>query len=700
MRSSVLSGAKAACLAALSAAALLAMDDARAEDASAIRPAPAFTGAELKAGTKEGWITNGGTVFNQRYSPLDQINRGNVKTVKGVWHIHLDGSGKGQKYSGEAQPIVHDGVIYTITGADDVFAVSVESGKKLWKYEAKLNPDLKTVCCGWTSRGVGLGDGRVYVGQLDGKLVALDQTTGKVVWSIQAERWQDGYTITSAPLYYDGMVITGFAGGEYGIRGRVKAYDAKTGKLIWTFYTIPGPGETGHETWPQDNDAWKRGGAPVWQTPAVDPDLGLLYFSTGNAAPDFNGSDRAGDNLFASSIVALDVNTGKYRWHFQQVHHDIWDYDAPSPVILFDVKYKGHMRKALAEVSKTGWAYVLDRKTGKPLIGIKERPVPQEPRQKTSPTQPYPKGDSVMPQHVDIDTEDHDIVNGGMIFTPFWTKPTAVKPGPGGGANWPASSYDPATNSLFACATDQVGVYQGGGKDMGKVAQGDEYMGSEMGGSPYKAFGIIAALDMKTNKLVWRRRTMDQCYSGTVATGGGLVFVGRNDGRFTALDSSNGRRLWEFQTGAGVNTTASVFEYKGREMVLVYAAGNLFMSSGRGDSLWLFALDGTLDPVAPPSAKRAAKAESTSAAAAPISLDHGAMLYRDTCSFCHGNHGEGGHNGLALIGMTDFASAVGTITNGRNQMPTFKGVLSEQDIRDVASYVTQVLNGSEATSRK
>ena len=700
MRNSAVGGMKAACVAALSAAALLSMDDARAEDAPAISPAPAFTGAQLQAGAKEGWITNGGTLFNQRYSPLEQINRDNVKSLKGVWRAHLDGSGKGQQYSGEAQPIIHDGVIYVVTGANDVFAVSVETGKKLWKYEAKLNPDLTTVCCGWTSRGVGLGDGMVYVGQLDGKLVALDQTTGKVGWSIQAERWEDGYTITSAPLYYDGMVITGFAGGEYGIRSKVAAYDAKTGKLIWTFYTVPGPGETGHETWPQDNDAWKRGGGPVWQTPAVDPELGLLYFSTGNPSPDFNGSSRAGDNLFTDSIVALDAKTGKYRWHFQQVHHDIWDYDAPSPVILFDVKIKGHMRKAVAEVSKTGWAYILNRETGKPLIGIKERAVPQEPRQKTAATQPYPKGDAVMPQHVDIDTEDYDIVNDGRIFTPFWTTPTVVKPGPGGGGNWPPSSYDPATNSLFVCATDQVGLYQGGTKALENIDQGKEYIGSEFGGSPYTSFGMIAALDMKTNKLVWRRRLFDQCYSGTVATGGGLVFLGRNDGRFTALDSSNGRRLWEFQTGAGVNAPASVFEYKGREMVLVYTAGNLFMSSGRGDSLWLFALDGTLGPVPPPGAEIATAEESPPIDDASIDLDLGARLYRDTCSICHGDHGEGGHNGKPLIGMTDLANAVGTITNGRNQMPTFKGVLSEQDILDVASYVTQVMNGGETATPK
>ena len=268
----------------------------------------------------------------------------------------------------------------------------------------------------------------VFVGRLDAQLVALDQRTGKPVWTIQAEDPAQAYSIVSAPLYYDGMVITGFGGGDLGARGRVKAYDAKTGKLVWTFYTIPGPGEFGHETWPADNEAWKYGGAPVWNTPAVDPQLGLIYFSTGNAGPDFNGSGRKGDNLFTVSIVAVDVKTGKYRWHFQQVHHDIWDYDSPNPVILFEAPYEGRMRKAIAEVSKTGWVYILDRETGKPLTPIEERPVPQEPRQHTAATQPYVIGDAVAPQEIDIPPEGFEPVNHGRIFTPFWDKVVLYKP--------------------------------------------------------------------------------------------------------------------------------------------------------------------------------------------------------------------------------------------------------------------------------
>ncbi|HWN38599.1 MAG TPA: PQQ-binding-like beta-propeller repeat protein, partial [Gammaproteobacteria bacterium] len=369
-------------------------------DAQIIRRAPAFAGSDLVAAPTNGWPTNGGDWYNRRYSPLTKIDRDNVATLKGVWRTHLRGSGLGAQYSGEAQPLVHDGVIYVVTGANDAFAVGVESGAILWEYRANLDPANTSVCCGWTSRGLGLGDGKVFVGQLDGKLVALDQRTGKVAWSVQAERWQEGYSITAAPLYYDGLVYTGFAGGERGIRGRVKAFDARDGKLVWTFYTIPGPGEVGHDTWPQDNEIWMDGGAPVWNTPAVDPELGMIYFATGNPGPDYNGSIRRGDNLFSTSIVAVDAKTGKYRWHFQQVHHDIWDYDAASPVTLFDVTIDGVVRKGIAEASKTGWVYILDRATGEPLVGIDERPVLQEPRQGTAPTQPFPSGDAFIPQSI------------------------------------------------------------------------------------------------------------------------------------------------------------------------------------------------------------------------------------------------------------------------------------------------------------
>lgn len=647
-----------------------------------------FAADELIKAPTDSWITNGGNIFNQRYSPLDQINTDNVKNLRGVWRVHLNGSGVGPPYSGEAQPIVHDGVIYLPTGADDVFAIDVESGEFLWIYESHLDRSISTVCCGWSSRGVAISDGKVFLGRLDGKLVALDRQTGKEIWSTQVEPWQEGYTITSAPLYFDGMVITGMSGAEFATRGRVKAYDAATGAHLWTFFTVPGPGEKGHETWPEDSDVWKFGGATVWQTPAVDPELGLLYFSTGNPGPDFTGSVRAGDNLFSVSMVAVDVKTGEYRWHFQQVHHDIWDYDSPSPVVLFDIEIDGKPRRAIAEASKTGWVYILDRVTGEPLIGIEERAVPQEPRQLTSPTQPYPVGDSVVPQSIDIQVFGYPLVNGGRIFTPFWKEPVLVKPSVQGGTNWPPSSYDPRLEQLFVCASDSIGIFTGGVEDEGVAGQ--EFFGGDFGMADVPDTGIFAAMDMRTNKVIWRQRWSDSCYSGSVATAGDLVFTGRNDGRFVALDSRSGDSLWEFQTGAGVNAPASVFEHDGKQYVVVYSAGNLFARSPAGDSVWLFSLDGTLDQAPSPLHTIVADIDLEGA-----NVEAGAELFARNCAQCHGSSGEGGHGGgPTLTKHLEAVYLVSIVTNGGADMPAFGtpktgDPLAANEIRDIVVYLLE-----------
>jgi alcohol dehydrogenase (cytochrome c) len=662
-----------------------------------IRPAPSFDKRRsLVAPPTTSWATSGGDWFNRRYSPLTQLNKANVAGLKGVWRARLDGSGVGPQYSGEAQPIVYEGILYIVTGADDVFALSVEDGRRLWDYRANLDPAIAgVICCGWTSRGVALGEGKVFVGQLDGKLVALDQRTGKVVWSVQAERADEGYSITGAPLYYDGLVITGFAGAEYGIRGRVKAFDAKDGSLAWTFYTVPGPGEPGHDTWPADNELWRVGGGSVWQTPAVDPELGLVYFSTGNPGPDYNGAVRRGDNLYTSSIVALDVATGKYRWHFQQVHHDLWDYDGPSPVVLFDIEIDGKLRHGLAQPSKTGWVYILDRENGKPLVGIDERAVPQEPRQATAATQPYPKGDSFVPHSIDIAPEGYKLVNGGRIFTPFWTEARIMKPAISGGANWPASSYDPSTGYLYVCATDRIGVYQAEDIDAARPAPGQLYAAGTFGASPLPKLGVFAAMDMHTNTLVWQQHWSDECYSGSATTAGGLVFVGKNDGRLLALDSAGGAKLWEFQTGAGMNAPVTVFEHEGREYVAAYSAGNLFAGSARGDSVWLFGLDGTLAPAPEPTSIMNLPRDIEEAANA----EDGRAVYASACVACHGEQGEGGHGGgPAFNGHHSLGGVIQIVSEGRNDMPAFGGALKPEQIRDVAARILE-LEASRAGPR-
>jgi alcohol dehydrogenase (cytochrome c) len=668
----------------------LALSFASSVDAQSPSRAPDFAGDTLTAPPTTGWPTNGGNWYNQRYSPLTQINRDNVARLKGVWRARLDGSGVDTKYSGEAQPIVYAGILYIVTGADDVFAIDVETGERLWSYRANLDQTIDTICCSWLSRGVALGDGKVYVGQLDGKLVALDQATGAVVWSTQAERWQEGFSITSAPLYFDGLVITGFAGAEFGVRGRVKAFHANDGSPAWTFYTVPGPGHVGHDTWPQDNEIWMDGGATVWQTPAVDSELGLIFFSTGNPGPDYNGAVRAGDNLFAASIVAVDAKTGEYRWHFQQVHHDIWDYDAPSPVVLFDLEIDGRLRKGLAQPSKTGWVYILDRTNGEPLIGIEERAVPQEPRQATSPTQPYPVGDSFVPQHIDIAPEGFKVVNEGRIFTPFWTETIVLKPWITGGANWPPSSYDPRSGYLYVCAGDAIGFFAAQELSDERPPEGEPFYGGTFGGTTVPRLGIFAAMDMRTNKIVWRQHWVDQCYSGSTTTAGGVVFVGRSDGRLLALDAATGAHLWQFQTGAGMNAPVSVFEHEGTQYVAAYSAGNLFAGSAKGDSVWLFSLEGTVDQVPAASTVMTFSGDATG----PADFDNGKNLYAAACVYCHGEEGTGGHGGgPTLANATSLGAFVQTVSEGRNSMPAFGAALTTAQIRDVSRYVIEQLIG-------
>jgi len=652
-----------------------------------IQPAPAFSADQLTKLPTDGWLTNGGDLFNRRYSPLKQLNRETVKDLKAEWRTHLDGSGLDTKYSGEADPLVYKGVIYVVTGADDVFALSVKTGKILWKYEANLDPDIDTICCGWTSRGLGMGDGKIYVGQLDGQLVALDQVTGEIAWSVQAELWQNGYTITSAPLYFDGLVITGFAGAEFATRGRLKAFNANTGKLAWTFYTVPGPGELGHETWPADSDAWKHGGGTVWQTPAVDPELGLLYFSTGNPGPDLNGAVREGDNLFTASIVAIDAHTGEYRWHFQQVHHDLWDYDSSNPVVLFDIEYQGETRKALAEVSKTAWVYILDRTTGEPLIGIPEVPVLQEPRQATSATQPIPIGEPIGPVDLRVPPEGFELVNNGKQFTPYWDERIVLNYL---GANWAPSAYDPTTNLLYVCAVDRAFHFRVD-DDAEAPVEGKSYFAGTFGPVSTPTIGLFAAMDMKTNTVKWNQHWGDQCYSGVTATAGGLLFVGRDDGRLTAMDAANGKTLWAFQTDAGVNATANTFEYEGQQYVVVLSAGNLFANSTRGDSVWLFSLNGTIaSGEVTDSTMRIVgnRIYQTNEETANL-VDEGAILYARTCQYCHGGSGEGGHNGFALIdsNLSTTSAMASVIINGRNQMPAFGQILDAEEIRALANFV-------------
>ena len=554
---------------------------------------------DLRKPAGKEWPTIGGDWGNTRYSTLTQINRGNVKTLKAAWVVHL-GSGLGAKYSLEGTPIVKDGVMYIASGNDDVFALDAKTGALIWEHRSGIDQNINTVCCGWDNRGVAVGEGKVFLGYLDGNVVALDSKTGNEVWKTQIARWQDGYTITSAPLYHGGVIYSGISGGDREARGFLAALDAKTGREKWRFYTVPAPGEFGSDTWPKPDDpdpirakAWQQGGAAIWQAPAIDPDLGLIYFSTGNPGPTAGGigRDRPGDNLFSSSIVAVTLE-GKYAWHFQQVHHDLWDFDCPSPVILFEQTYEGKLRKGIAEACKTGWIYILDRSDGKPLIGIEEKPVEVDARVFSAPTQPFPKGDALMPQCPQP-------LEGWVtkcIFGVIYDEPLLMSPGGNGGVNWAPMAFSPRTGYFYATAADrpQSRIARGTGKTIGPA------IGAKYGGT-------LTAVDSRTNKIAWQKRrpySIGQG-SGALVTAGDLLFHGEPDGNFQAYDARTGELLWQWQTGAGADAPAISYEIDGIQYVAIAAGGvSIQTTSANGDLIWVFSLKGSpgdrLKPFAAP----------------------------------------------------------------------------------------------------
>jgi quinohemoprotein ethanol dehydrogenase len=548
----------------------------------------------LRSPISKDWVTNGGNLTNQRYSTLTQIDTSNVKRLKGAWMTRLNGSGFDGKYSFEATPLVKDGIMYVITGNDDVFALNAKSGKILWEYRSGISGN-RALCCGRANRGLATGEGLLFFGQLDATVVALDMETGAVVWKTPIEQYENGYSITSAPLYYDGILYSGISGGEYGVRGRLTALDAKTGAILWRWYTLPSPGEFGSDTWPPGTDHAMRGGAPIWNTPALDPELGLIYFATGNCAPNHDGSMREGDNLFCASMLALKAKTGEYVWHFQQVHHDIWNYDAASPVVLFDTVINGQPRKGIAEAGHTGWVYILDRTNGQPLIGIEERPVPQEPRQKTAKTQPYPIGGATVPQCADK-LPDYD--KAGCIFEPFWETPVLVQPSGDGGTGWSPVPYSPDTGYFYVSGTVRSSANWRKSKE---YVPGKSYGGGAEApppGSPMS--GTFTAIDSKTNRIVWQQKTPYRLGGGATVTAGGLVFRGEPDGNFLALDVKTGEELWRFQTGFGADAPPVIYEVDGEQYVAIATGGNVTQGSAYGDTVWAFSLNGQVAPLWPP----------------------------------------------------------------------------------------------------
>jgi alcohol dehydrogenase (cytochrome c) len=596
------------------------------------------------------------------------------------------------------------------SGDDDVFAVSVKTGKILWEHRGNLNQKISTVCCGWLNRGVAIGDGLIYYNRLDGWTQALDQKTGKVVWQKHVVRWQAGQTMTQAPLYMDGKIYVGVVGADFGTRSFMQAMDAKTGKLAWRWFSIPGPKQPGGDTWPKNN-MYLRGGGAIWSTPSVDQGLGLMYISTGNAGSDWFGGDRPGKNLYASSIVALDLKTGAVKWYFQEVHHDIWDYDAPSPVVLFDAQVDGKTVHGLGQPGKTGWLYLLDRANGKPLYGIDEKPVPQDKIQKTWPTQPIPRTGEFIPHTAptaaeiarvkkerDKNAKKVPLVVAEKPFTPPTTKAMLVyTPGPQGGNNWMPSSYNQKTNMFYVCAAAQtVGVLAA--RNTFKRGQSYAGIGAISGIGFNESPGTFTAIDATSGKVAWQKSWPEACYSGTTTTAGNLVFVGRNGGALQAYDAKTGKLLWSFQTGAGANDTPAIFQQDGKQYLAFLSAGNSLTATPHGDSLWLFGLDGKLGPAKAPGAGSGTQhaGENTPPKADATA---GKAVFAANCGTCHGSLGTGGNGGPDLTEIPAAQNAshvVKQVTNGGGGMPPFKGQLTAKQIRDVAAYVANVVAKGKA----
>jgi quinohemoprotein ethanol dehydrogenase len=543
----------------------------------------AFNVPQLKAQENEtnvSWRYYGNDLANTRFQNIDQVNTTNASQLKVAWVFHTGVNNSNT--SMEMSPIVIGGTMFVTSGQDDVFALNAATGRLRWHYHPTDMPSLSSLplCCSYNNRGVAYGEGLVFEARLDATLVALNAENGRMVWKTVVDDWHNGYSMTIAPQFINGMVIVGVSGGEYLTQGHVDAYNASTGAHIWRFYT------TEPSTW--TGDSYLHGGAPVWHNPTYDPALGTLYVTTGNAGPDINGVPRAGQNLYTVCILALNVKTGALEWYFQESHHDLWDYDATSPVVLFTL----NGIPALAHQGKTGFTFILDRRNGTPLYPVTEVAVPTQPAwQNPWPTQPETDIESMTPHSVAS-------VPSGYTAAPMWTppqqKPLVMQPGADGGQEWPPDAYSPRTHFLYQHARYQPEAFStnptntSGGTLPGWGSVTDVPPGQQV-------FGKYGAVDTTTGKIVWQITTPQPADSGFVVAGD-VAFFGESNGLFHAVDAATGNMLWTFNAmtipGAGGATAAPVaYEVNGREYIANGFGGNPGeLYAPLGDAIIAFAL--------------------------------------------------------------------------------------------------------------
>jgi alcohol dehydrogenase (cytochrome c) len=490
------------------------------------------------------WLTFGGDYANRRHSPLTQIAPDNVARLAPRWTFQTGALG-----NFETTALLRDNVLY-VTGPQNLaWAIDARTGRQIWRYRRELPPNL-TACCGLVNRGFAMLGDKLFLATIDAHLLALDRRTGTVVWDVTLGDYKIGYSSTIAPLAVKDKVIVGVAGGEYGIRGYIDGYDAQTGKRAWRFYTIPGPGEPGNDTWA--GDSWKTGGASVWVTGAYDPEQNLLMYGIGNPGPDYHSDTRKGDNLYSNSLVALDADTGALRWHYQFTPHDLHDWDATEVPVLADLTIAGQARKVVMFANRNGFYYTLDRTNGKPLvatpfvtttwakeIGADGRPV-------------------LLPGHVPSEK--------GTVTCPDLT----------GGTNFWPPSFDPATRTFFVNAREVCMTYYAWTPEYKPGERFTGGAGQRINSADSPAYGALRALDPTTGARKWEFKYLSPSTAGLLTTASGLVFTGDADGNLIALDSRSGTLLWRYQMGAPLHgTSPTTYMIDGRQHLLVPAGTTL-----------------------------------------------------------------------------------------------------------------------------
>ena len=490
------------------------------------------------------WLLYGGGYNNFRHSPVKDITPETVKNLHVAWSLPTGTTGQF-----ETSPVVYGGVMYITTSHNRLMALDAKTGKFLWRYDAKLPDDLR-LCCGPANRGVAIGGDLVVMSTLDAHLIAFDRMTGKVKWAVELADYKDGFSATAAPLIVNDLVYIGVAGGEFGARGFIDAYDLKTGKRVWRVHTVPGKDDPAAKTWA--GDSWKSGGAPAWTTGTYDPETGTLFWTVGNPSPDWNGDLRGGDNLYSDSVLALDPKTGKMKWHFQFTPHDVWDYDGNTQIFLINTEIDGKKVKALAQPNRNGYFYLLDRTNGKFLRAS------QYIEQLN-----WAKG---------IDKNGRPIVNPDAM--PQENPTMRVCPSNLGGMNgaW-TGAYDPKTGLVFAPSIEACQKYQ---KGLVTFVKGIPFMGGmpdTVDANEGKSYGLLSAIDVKTGKVKWRYRDPKPMMGGVVATAGGVLFTSNMRGEALAFDQATGKKLWSFRMGGAGRGQPIVYQLGGDTYVAIPSGG-------------------------------------------------------------------------------------------------------------------------------